>query len=284
MQKGPPRTLTSFNGFSMNWFFIALSCAFLTACCDATSKRIMQEHDEWVTGTIILGLASLILLPVFLSLDLKPVSFELVALMAIVLPLEILGYYLFLSAIRMGALSLTVPLLAFTPVLTILTSALLLGESISWKGGFGIGLVTLGAYVLNADLMTLNLLAPIKALFSNPGSRRMFFVAVLWSVTSALGKKGVLIYDPIPFGFILLFGDLVIFALVCLFRFRTTWSPDQPSNEYAGSVPSWRSSNGRRRDYARYFAQHGPGGVHDFREEAQSGFRGDPGPAVVRGT
>jgi uncharacterized membrane protein len=65
--------------------------------------------------------------------------------MAIVLPLQILGYYLFLSAIRMGALSLTVPLLAFTPVLTILTSALLLGESISWKGGFGIGLVTLGA-------------------------------------------------------------------------------------------------------------------------------------------
>ena len=276
--------ITGFNGFNMNWFFIALSCAFLTACCDATSKRIMQEHDEWVTGTIILGLASLILLPVFLSLDLKPVSFELVALMAIVLPLEILGYYLFLSAIRMGALSLTVPLLAFTPVLTILTSALLLGESISWKGGFGIGLVTLGAYVLNADLMTLNLLAPIKALFSNPGSRRMFFVAVLWSVTSALGKKGVLIYDPIPFGFILLFGDLVIFALVCLFRFRTTWSPDQPSNEYAGSVPSWWSSNGRRRDYARYFAQHGPGGVHDFREAAQSGFRGDPGPAVVRRT
>jgi len=215
------KTHRFYNGFTMNWFFIALSCAFLTACCDATSKRIMQEHDEWVTGTIILALASLILLPVFLSLDLKPVSFELISLMAIVLPLEILGYYLFLSAIRMGALSLTVPLLAFTPVLTILTSALLLGESISWKGGFGIGLVTLGAYVLNADLMTLNLLAPIHALFSNPGSRRMFFVAVLWSVTSALGKKGVLIYDPIPFGFILLFGDLVIFALVCLFRFRT---------------------------------------------------------------
>ena len=79
-KKGLPghssKTLRFYNGFSMNWFFIALSCAFLTACCDATSKRIMQEHDEWVTGTIILGLASLILLPVFLSLDLKPVSFE----------------------------------------------------------------------------------------------------------------------------------------------------------------------------------------------------------------
>jgi drug/metabolite transporter (DMT)-like permease len=209
----------------MTWFFIALSCAFLTACCDATSKRIMQDHDEWLTGTVILGLASMILLPVFLSLDLKPVSFKLVALMTIVLPLEILGYYLFLSAIRMGALSLTVPLLAFTPVLTILTSALLVGEHISLKGGFGIGLVTLGAYVLNADLMTQNLMAPIKALFSNPGSRRMFLVAVIWSVTSALGKIGVLIYDPIPFGFILLFGDLVIFALVCLFRARTGRAP-----------------------------------------------------------
>lgn len=205
----------------MHWFFIALSCAFLTACCDATSKRIMQENDEWVTGAIILGLASLILLPVFLSLDLKPISFELVALLTIVLPLEIVGYYLYLSAIRMGALSLTVPLLAFTPVLTILTSALLLGEHISRKGGFGIGLVTFGAYMLNADLMNLSFFEPVRALFSNPGSRRMFLVAVLWSVTSVLGKKGILIYDPIPFGFILLIGDLVIFTLVSVFRART---------------------------------------------------------------
>jgi drug/metabolite transporter (DMT)-like permease len=181
----------------------------------------MQEYDEWVTGTIILGLASLILFPLFLLMDLKPVSLELVVLMAIVLPLEILGYYFFLSAIRTAALSLTVPLLAFTPVLTILTSALLLGEQISWQGGFGICLVTFGAYVLNADLMNLSFLAPIGALFSNRGSRTMFFVAVLWSITSALGKKGVIIYDPIPFGFILLFGDLVIFALVTLFRGQT---------------------------------------------------------------
>ena len=152
----------------MNWFVLALACAFLTACCDAVSKRIMWDNDEWLTGTVVLGISSLILLPIFFSLELKPVTTELVVLLGICLPLEIFAYYLFLSSIRMAALSLTVPLLAFTPALTIITSAILVGEQINAVGAVGISLVTVGAYLLNGDLINLNLLAPIKAIFTNP--------------------------------------------------------------------------------------------------------------------
>jgi drug/metabolite transporter (DMT)-like permease len=206
---------------SANWFVIALGCAFFTACCDAVSKRIMENNDEWITGAIVLGISSLVLLPVFLSLPLRPVSFELVAVLAVALPLEVFAYFLFLSSIRMAPLSLTVPLLAFTPVLTIFSSAILLDEKITVSGAIGICLVTVGAYILNADLMRLNLLAPVKAIFSNPGSRRMFLVAVIWSVTSPIGKKGVQLYDAIPFGYVLVFGDLIIFALISVWRVRT---------------------------------------------------------------
>lgn len=204
----------------MNWFVLALACAFLTACCDAVSKRIMRDNDEWLTGTVILGISSLILFPIFLSLELKPVTLELVVLLGISLPLEIFAYYLFLSSIRIAPLSLTVPLLAFTPALTILTSAVLVGEEIGAVGGAGIALVTIGAYLLNGDLINLNLFAPIKAIFTNQGSRRMLFVAFIWSVTSVLGKKGVLIYGALQFGLLILFGDLVIFVLITLLRAR----------------------------------------------------------------
>lgn len=203
-----------------NWFYIALGCAVLTACSDAVSKRILRENDEWMTGAVVLGLSGLVLAPIVFTLGLKPVSTDLALLLAVALPLEILGYYLFLSAIRMGQLSLTLPLLAFTPVLTIGTSAVLLGERISLPGGCGIALVAVGAYVLNGDLMKNEPTAPIKALLSNAGSRRMLAVACIWGLTSALGKKGILIYGALPFGFVLLCGDVVAFALIVLIRVR----------------------------------------------------------------
>jgi drug/metabolite transporter (DMT)-like permease len=204
----------------MNWFLLALICAFLTACCDALSKRLMRDNDEWMTGTIILGIAGIVWLPIFLAQDLRPVTPELILLLAVALPLETLAYYLFLSAIRIAPLSLTVPLLAFTPVLTILTSWVLLGENINLTSGMGIGLVTLGAYVLNAHLIDGHVLAPLRALVSNSGSRRMLMVAVIWAFTSSLGKKGTLLCGAMQFGCILLYGHIIIFSLVTFYRVR----------------------------------------------------------------
>jgi len=212
----------------MNWFLFALSCAFFTACCDAVSKRIMQDADEWLTGTILLSAATLIVLPLFIRLNVKPFTLELGVLLAVTVPLEILSYYLFLSAIRRGELSLTVPLLAFTPLLTVASSSLLLGERISVYGAAGILLVTGGAYLLNADLMSQTFFAPVRALFTNPGSRTMLAVACIWSVTSVLGKKGVLLYDPIPFGFVVVLGDLFFFALMTL---RKAGNPRRTNQE-----------------------------------------------------
>lgn len=206
----------------MTWFYIALGCAFLTACCDATSKRIMETNDEWIAGTFIPAIAAVFLAPVFWAQHPGPPSPELMALLAVAVPLEVLAYYLFLSALRMAPLSLTIPLLSFTPVLTIGTSALLLGEKTSPSAMCGILLVAVGAYILNGDLARESFVAPLRALLSNRGSRRMLMVAVIWSVTSALGKKGVLIYGAIPFGMVLLTGVIVTFGAVAAIRWNAS--------------------------------------------------------------
>lgn len=198
----------------MNWFLIALLCAFFTSCCDGVAKRLTQDNDEWIVGSILLLAGLPVFFPVFLSQEVKPVSVELVQLLVVALPLEVLGYYLFLTAIRIGPLSLTVPLLAFTPVFTIFTSWLILGEEISLKGAFGISLVTFGAYILNGDLVNQSALAPLRAVVSHPGSRRMLLTALVWSVTSTLGKKGILIYGAVPFGFVLLVLVATAFCVI----------------------------------------------------------------------
>jgi drug/metabolite transporter (DMT)-like permease len=56
---------------------------------------------------------------------------------------------MYMVAIRDSALSLTLPYLAFTPVFTVLSAWLLLGEQVTAQGLAGIALVVLGAYGLN---------------------------------------------------------------------------------------------------------------------------------------
>ncbi len=202
----------------MSWFVIALLCAFLTACSDAVSKRIMQQYDEWATGAVLAGLGAAVISPMVLCVDVRPPSLELGALLVVLVPFEVLGYYLFLSALRMAPLSLTVPLLAFTPLFAAGSAWLLLGERVNPSGAVGILLISFGAFILNADLVYVGLLAPVKAIFSNPGAKRMLWVALIWSFTTTMGKIGAKLYGPIPFGFLILCGVSVVFGLVYCYR------------------------------------------------------------------
>ena len=204
------------------WFPIALCCALVTACADAISKRILITGDEWITGGILLTLASLMLTPVLFYVDFRPVTAEGAILLAVTLPLEALAYYLFLSAIRMSDLSLVAPLLAFTPAFTIVTGSLLLGESIGAWGLCGVSIVTLGAYILNVDPSRFSLLGPIRMILSDPGARRMLMVSAIWSVTSALGKKGALIFGSLQYGFILTATIGGLFLVIGAFRIKLT--------------------------------------------------------------
>jgi uncharacterized membrane protein len=48
----------------------------------------------------------------------------------------------------------------------------------------------------------------------------MLLVAVVWALTSTLGKQGILLYGAIPFGAIVLICDAVGLAFIALFRFK----------------------------------------------------------------
>ena len=184
----------------MNWFVLSLACAYFMSTSELFSKLLMRDNDEWTIGCCMVLTSLPFLVPLLIGLDSFPFSRDLIVLMAIQIPFEILAYYIYLSAIRIAPLSLSVPYLSFTPVFAILTAALLLQERISFQGFLGILIVTVGAYVLNIERFVHHPLAPFKAIFKSPGSRRMLVVAIIWSLTSTLGKKGVQLSDPLFFG------------------------------------------------------------------------------------
>ena len=56
---------------------------------------------------------------------------------------------LYQRAMQLSPVSLSVPYLAFTPMLLLVTSYFLLGERPSWRGVLGVVVMTAGAYGLN---------------------------------------------------------------------------------------------------------------------------------------
>ncbi len=107
------------------------------------------------------------------------------------------AFYLYLRAIALSPLSLSVPMLSFSPVFLLLTSRLILGEGVPLPGKLGVGLVALGSYVLNVGDARYGLLRPLLSLLREPGSRRMLLVAAIWSITANLDRIGVGLAKPI---------------------------------------------------------------------------------------
>ena len=117
----------------------------------------------------------------------------------VLVPLEYLAMITYMKALRSSEMSLSIPMLAFSPSLIILTGWLILGETVSLRGFSGIMSTVFGAYLLHLKVKKgakQDILAPFRSLFTHTGSRYMFVVAAIYSITSCLGKKAILYSSP----------------------------------------------------------------------------------------
>ena len=91
----------------MNWFVLSLACAYFMSTSEALSKVLMRDNDEWTTGTAIVTASFPLMALLLLGRETFPVSMDLLVLMAVQIPFEVLAYYLYLKAIRISPLSLS---------------------------------------------------------------------------------------------------------------------------------------------------------------------------------
>jgi drug/metabolite transporter (DMT)-like permease len=143
----------------------------------------------------------------------------------------------YVRALQVSDLSISVPFLAFTPVLLIPTGYFLLHEIPNVRQLLGVVLVVCGAVSMNKRAFRNGLLGPVKAIFIDPGSRSMLFVAVLFSVTNPIDKMIVLMSDPVTaaFGYGL---TTVLFYSFVLLVFRRNPGPSLRSS------PGWIAAAG----------------------------------------
>jgi drug/metabolite transporter (DMT)-like permease len=182
------------------WLPLGFTAALATALADAVTKRSFADLSPYgmVLAQILFALPFLLLVGLAIAWPATDRTFWLAA--ALSLPLEVVSALLYMRAIKVCHISLCVPFIAFTPIFLIFTGGLILGEGLNGWGIAAVVLMAGGSYCLSLSTGSRGLLAPLKALAREPGARCMLGVAVLYSVTAALGKLAILHSDPAFFG------------------------------------------------------------------------------------
>lgn len=170
-------------------FFLAIAVSLLWAGLDLLRKVLVAR----VSPLALLFLLSLGVAPFFVvwgwsegTLRWQP-DYFLPAGLSIVL--NVAANLAFFEAVRISPLSLTIPLLSFTPVFATLLAIPLLGEVPNAWQAAGIAMVVVGAYVLGSPAHPLR--GKRRSLLRDRGSLLMLFVALVWAATIALDKMSI---------------------------------------------------------------------------------------------
>jgi len=183
----------------LNWLILSLLCAFFSASADALCKKSLFKSNEYLVAWVHVGFASPFLLLILPFIAVPKLDLCFFVTILILLPLEIIALILYMKAIKMSPLSITLPFLALSPIFMIFTSNLILGERLDKFGIVGILLTAIGAYLLNINTAKQGILEPFKAIGRERGSMYMIIVAFIYSVTSNLGKVAILHSSPLFF-------------------------------------------------------------------------------------
>jgi drug/metabolite transporter (DMT)-like permease len=174
------------------WAFLALGAAVLTSFNPILYKRLLRDTDPVVVvwGVTLLALPLLGLFTFAFKPQLPGWDWVFVLGVLGSAGLNAVAHLASTRALELADASLVTPLLIFSPVFTLLISALFLGETPSGQGLVGVALVLIGAYWLNR-IAGAGWLAPFRALALTPGVGLVLLAGMLWSITPLFEKTAI---------------------------------------------------------------------------------------------
>ena len=199
----------------MTWLILGIFTAFFEALKDVFGKQNLKKSDEYVVAWSLSFFSVIFLIPWVIHTGIPALNSQFWVALLIGGSINAVTALLYIKAIKVSDLSLTVPLVALTPLFMLLTSPLIVGEYPSFFDYIGILLIVIGSYLLNIKDKSQGYLAPFKALLNEPGPKLMLIVAFLWSITSNFDKIGVQNSSPI-FWLFSIFGTISILLLPVL--------------------------------------------------------------------
>jgi uncharacterized membrane protein len=187
------------------WIIYSLLTAFFTSCVDVISRKISKNISPYVLSWAYITFSIPFLLIIFAfmpePLEVEPVPFWIAAVAsASTLVISTIFYF---KAIESSELSISMPMLTFTPALLLLTSPLMLGEFPAPLGLSGVLMIVSGAYFLNLQTYKKGIFQPFRSLLNEKGARYMMLTAILYSIGANIDKIGVMNSAPFIWAIVL---------------------------------------------------------------------------------
>jgi uncharacterized membrane protein len=175
----------------MVWFIYAFLTALFSSLENVLSKKSLKNMDEYVVAWAVRFFTLPFSLLLLFFIKIPTIGSGFWPALLIGGSLDAAAVILFMKAIKSSDLSLTVPMITFTPLFLLITSPLIVGEFPTIIGFIGIILIVVGSYVLNIKHLHKGLFAPFRALLKEKGPKLMLLVAFIWSISSNFDKVGV---------------------------------------------------------------------------------------------
>jgi drug/metabolite transporter (DMT)-like permease len=202
----------------MLWVILAVIGATANAAYFIIIKDHITSRDPWLLNAFGLFTGGFLLLVLSALRGFPSIGPEYYHAVIISGILNIIGLSLIFRAMESTDLSLSMPMLSFTPVFLIGTSFLLLHEMPSAGGVAGICIIVSGSYVLNISAGHEHLLDPVRSMVRNRGSWYMLIVAFLFAASVNYDKIAMLNSDPVFGMAFTLFIISSAFGLIVVFR------------------------------------------------------------------
>ncbi|GAB6036489.1 hypothetical protein JCM15519_10480 [Fundidesulfovibrio butyratiphilus] len=176
------------------WLWLMLVAATAQAVKDLFLKQTMTGPNALESIVVVWAycLTTTLFLGAGLTLeDLPRPTPTFWIVLAVTGPMASFTLYAYVRALELGDLSLTAPMLTFTPLFLLVTSPIMVGETPQPWGVAGIVSVVGGAYIMNLGRWRSGPLEPFRALLRDRGVRLMLLVAFLWSISGNFDKIGL---------------------------------------------------------------------------------------------
>ena len=196
---------------------ICIISAFFWSMFDLTRKLSLKKINS-VNLLLIFTLAQFLIFLVWIFIDDFSINFTPYFLPGIILIfIGLFSALLFLKAIKQSDLSLTIPLLSFSPMFSSIFSFFFLNEQLSKIQYLGVFLIIFGTLILYSKKLTFDdILKSFKIILKNSSAKLMIIVSIIWSLTPVLDKL-CLEHSSINFhGFIQSLGMIIL--LIFLFK------------------------------------------------------------------
>ncbi len=184
----------------MNWFVLTLISSITLSLRELSVKKAGRELSS---AYMSWGLNFFMFLMIFgitlLFHRAIPVTGAFLKILVLAAVMDAAATLLYLSAIKHGDLSKTIPMLCFIPVVQLFVTPVLVHENLSFPGMAGVLVVVTGSYILNIEKWD-GIFSPIKGIVQSKSTLMMLATACIWGVSSSFHKIGIQQTSPLFWG------------------------------------------------------------------------------------